>query len=152
MTLLVTTCIIIGHKQDQIKKQVADFQKSIRRHIGVTWVNSSALCCSVTFCGDLLPSGIIWLVRLLNGGLRRRNVLILVRGTQQAEQPLGWAAQHAEKRWLAYLPALVPVHIDTYRISVVFLYVCPGSCSPCALQCLVVGLRCGAVKTRTRNG
>ena len=32
------------------------------------------------------------------------------RGTQQAEQPLGWAAQLAEKRWLAYLPALVPCY------------------------------------------
>ena len=30
------------------------------------------------------------------------------RGTQQAEQPLGWAAQLAENRWLAYLPAVVP--------------------------------------------
>ena len=32
------------------------------------------------------------------------------RGTQQAEQPLGWAAQLAENRWLAYLPAVVPCY------------------------------------------
>ena len=32
------------------------------------------------------------------------------RGTQQAEQPFGVAAQLAEKRWLAYMPALVPCH------------------------------------------
>ena len=30
-------------------------------------------------------------------------------GTQQAEQPLGWAAQLAENRWLAHSPAVVPV-------------------------------------------
>ena len=29
-------------------------------------------------------------------------------GTQQPEQPLGFAAPAAENRWLSYLPAVVP--------------------------------------------
>ena len=33
-------------------------------------------------------------------------------GTQQAEQPLGWAAQLAENRWLAYLPEVVPCNMN----------------------------------------